>query len=63
MHLFLSNKLEQSLMTKIASSEPLMSRVVTFKVFSLDFSCQGEGVFSLETPDALTVAFSGRGLI
>jgi hypothetical protein len=38
-----------------------MARVKTFKVFSLDFSCHGEGVFSLEYAEGLTEIFTAKG--
>jgi syntaxin-binding protein 1 len=61
-HLIFSNDVPQPMMQKIATSEPLITRVLTFKIFNLDFACAAETVFSLEMSDALTCAFSTKGI-
>ncbi|CAD8082896.1 unnamed protein product [Paramecium sonneborni] len=57
-HLFLSNENRLSFNVKIAQCNQLITKIASFKIVNLDFSCTSDQVFTIETPQILKKAFT-----
>ncbi|EGR28704.1 syntaxin binding protein 1, putative [Ichthyophthirius multifiliis] len=60
-HLYLTNRIEENLMSKIATNKYLLNRILTFKEFNQDFACKFDNIFNLEVLDSLKTIFSESG--
>nr|CAH69616.1 Sec1-4 syntaxin-binding protein [Paramecium tetraurelia] len=61
-HLFLSNEIDQGLMQKIAQCNSLITKIASFKIVNLDFACTSDQVFTIETPEMLTKAYTSQNV-
>lgn len=62
-HLFFTNKVDNSLLEKLSKLKPLTEKVLTLKEINLDFLCPEENIFHFDMPQAMTDIFSKKGTI